>query len=460
MKRREFLQRCSLAAGAVALSGSNILAGGLQLTNSALGLHIGAKRYNVLFVLVDQWRYSAMGHGYHHDKVVRTPNLDKLAKDGAHWQWCYAAQPVCTPNRSAIITGRYPHQTNMESNNNLLPQEERCIAHEFTEAGYNCHYIGKWHMDGGALPGYVEPGWRRRGFTTFEGFNRGHGGSKYLSSASFDNDGNRIDDSVAGIYEPTYQTDMAINFIEKNKKHPFFCYLSWGPPHQDNTSTGYTPPPEHDIYDVSEMVLRPNVPDGTNATNQARYFGHCTAMDKEFGRLMDTLKKNGLEDNTLVVFNSDHGDMLRSHNLTYKGKPEEESCHIPLLMRLPDRIKPGQIITNSVNTVDLMPTILSLCGLNVPDTCVGKDKSSLALGQSMPEESIYCEYNTAWRMVVKDQLKLNIRSDGTRELFDLNIDPYELNDKIDDPSYASRKSELEAEYSAWKTKTGDTGAFA
>ena len=106
MKRREFLKRCSLAAGTMAALGTEVLAGGIEFANGTAKFRVGAKRYNVLFVLVDQWRYSAMGHGHYHDKVVKTPNLDKLAKDGAHWQWCYAAQPVCTPNRSAIITGR------------------------------------------------------------------------------------------------------------------------------------------------------------------------------------------------------------------------------------------------------------------------------------------------------------------------------------------------------------------
>lgn len=458
MKRRDFLKRCSLPAISMAALNSKVLAGGIQFANNSMGLRIGGKRYNVLFVLADQWRYSAMGHGYHHDKKIQTPHLDKLAKDGAHWQWCYATQPICTPNRAAIITSRYPHQTNMESNNKLLPQEERCIAHEFTDAGYTCHYIGKWHMDGGGVPGYVTPGWRRRGFTTFEGFNRGHGGSKYLNSSTYDNDGNLVND-IVGIYEPTYQTNLAINFIKQNKEHPFFCYLSWGPPHQDNTITGYTPPPEHDIYNASDMILRPNVSGTNNGTSQAKYFGHCTAMDSEFGRLMETLEQEGLTDNTLVVFNADHGDMLFSHGLTYKGKPEEESCHVPLLMRLPDRIKPGKVITNSVNSIDLMPTILSLCGLNVPDTCVGKDKSPLLLGETAPEESIYCEYQDAWRMVVKNQFKLIIRNvdggESITELFDLNSDPYELLNLLNSPAHTSIQSELESEYAAWKQKTGD-----
>ena len=219
MKRRDFLKICSLTTGATALWSSNVLAGGLGIANKALGLQIGAKRYNVLFVLADQWRFCTLGHGANHDPVVKTPNLDKLAKAGVHWSKYYAAHPVCTPNRSAIVTGRWPWQTGMNKNDLMLPPSETCIAQSFTDAGYKCHYIGKWHMDGTPLPGYVPKGWRRRGFTTFEGFNKGHGGSMYLSSASFDNDGNRVDDIVAGIYEPTYQTDLAINFIKQNKTH-------------------------------------------------------------------------------------------------------------------------------------------------------------------------------------------------------------------------------------------------
>jgi arylsulfatase A-like enzyme len=458
MNRREFLKNCSVTTGGIFMSCSNILAGGLQLANDTLGLQIGTRRYNVLLVLADQWRFCSLGHGPNHDPVIRTPNLDKLAKEGAQWSRCYAAHPVCTPNRSSIITGRWPWETGMNENDLMLPPSERCIAQEFTDAGYKCHYIGKWHMDGTPKPGYVPQTWRRRGFITFEGFNRGHGGSRYLDSKTYDNDGNLVGD-VAGTYEPTYQIDLAINFIEQNKNHPFFCYVSWGPPHQDDSGS-YTPPAELDIYNDEDMILRPNVPEGTGKSRQANYFGHCTAMDYEFGRLMNTLKDNGLDENTLVVFSADHGDMLYSHGLSYKSKPEEESWHVPLIMRLPGKIKGGQVVENLVSSADLMPTILSVCGHKAPKTCTGKDKSAAMTTQGMPDESIYGGVQDTWRAVVKGDYKLVIEGDGVTEtptkMYNLKTDPYELTNLVDDPGHTTVKTDLLAEIQLWKAKTSDS----
>jgi len=465
MKRREFLKKCSLAAGSVAALGSGALAGGIQFANNTMGLRIGAKRYNVLFVLADQWRFCSLSHGAHHDRLVRTPNLDKVAKQGAHWGRCYATHPVCTPNRSSIITGRWPWQTGMNKNDLMLPPSERCIAHEFTDAGYNCHYIGKWHMNGPGKfngAGYVPQDWHRRGFTTFEGFNRGHN-YWYHNSFMITDDG--VELSTLGLYpsdtyEPTFQTDFAIKFMEQNKNHPFFCYVSWGPPH-----TPYDDHPPEFSYNPADVVTRPNVPpesvgDAQGSLND--YFTHCTTMDHEFGRLMDTLEKEGLADNTLVVFSADHGDMHRSHNLTYKGKPEEESWHVPLIMRLPGKIKPGLVVDNLISSADLMPTILSICGLDLPGTCTGKDKSTAMSDSGMADESIYGGVQDEWRAVVKEDYKLVIEGNGDgvteipTKMYNLNTDPYEMTNLINDPVYDSVKTDLLAEIQIWKTKTSDS----
>ncbi len=441
--RREFLKQFA-AVGA----------GGYLLSNRTLDVSISAKRPNVLFVLADQWRNCSFSHGAHHDELVKTPNCDKLAEQGVRWSRCYSAHPLCTPNRSAIITGRFPHETGMIQNNLMLPPSERCMAQVFGDAGYRTHYIGKWHMDGQAKPGFVSPNWRRRGFATFEGFNRGH---FYYDSPTFTNNGVKMSATgqyVPGQFEPTFQTDLAIDFMKENKNRPFFCYLSWGPPH-----TPYNPPDSFDIYKPDDVVFRPNVVDG-NRNSLARYFGLCTSLDHEFGCLMQTLKELGLEDNTLVVFTADHGDCIKSHGIAHKNHPEEESCHIPLIMRLPGRLKNGQVADNLVSSIDLMPTILSICSLQVPRTCTGKDKSAAALvRQSLADESIYAEKAGDWRAVIMGPHKLVVESiDGVQtptKLFDLANDPYEMNNLVDLARYADPQATLLAELNAWKQKTYD-----
>jgi len=443
MNRREFLKR-SMAVGA----------GGFVLSNHSLEVALRVKRPNVLFVLADQWRDCSFSHGPNHDQLVQTPNLDKLARQGARWTRCYSAHPLCTPNRSAIITGRFPHETGMIQNSLMLPPTERCIADVFSEAGYRTLYIGKWHMDGQAKPGFVPPGWRRRGFQSFLGFNRGH---FYYDSPTFTNDGLRMSDTgqyTTGQYEPTFQTDLAIDFIRLNKNRPFFCFLSWGPPH-----TPYSPPPDFDIYRPEDVVFRPNVVNG-NRTSLAKYFGLCTSLDHEFGRLLNVLDETGLKENTLVVFTADHGDGHRSHGIAHKNEPEEESCHIPLIMRLPGRLGPGRTVETLVSSVDLMPTILCICSLPVPPTCTGKDKSTAALGgRGLPDASIYAEKAGDWRAVVMGPHKLVVESiDGIQratKLFNLADDPYEMSNLVEKTEHKDVLASLLAELEVWKERTND-----
>ena len=259
-------------------------------------------------------------------------------------------------------------------------------------------------------------------------------------------------------YEPTVQADLAMTFMKDNKNHPFFCMVSWGPPH-----TPYGDHPAEYQYNAADVVPRLNVPDAYLSAAKGTlddYFAHCNAIDHEIGRLMDFLDKEGLTDNTLVIFSADHGDMHRSHAMTYKGKPEEESWHVPLLMRLPGEIKPGKIVDNPISSADLMPTILSVCGLNAPATCTGRDKSAAMTEAGMADESIYGGVKDTWRAVVKGDYKLVVEVvDGNQvvsKMFDLKDDPYEMENRAFNSDYDSIKTDLLAEIEMWKLRTQDS----
>jgi arylsulfatase A-like enzyme len=316
-------------------------------------------------------------------------------------------------------------------------------------------------MDGAPRPGFVPPGWRRRGVQTFEGFNRGHWyptGAQY-----FTNDGRLLHPDI---YEPTYQADLAMGFLKRNRNHPFFCYLSWGPPH-----TPYKPPPQWNIYNREGIVWRDNVPaavrqDAWTKDAAAGYYGLSSSLDHELGRILRFLDDEDLTRNTLVVFTSDHGDMLGSHGAYEKSKPEEESLHIPLYMRLPGRIPAGTRTETLLSSVDLMPTILTLCGLKTPSSAIGQELSSAALGIASPKvDFVYAEgqmrlrdkisgaeerrgaqgvsLGKEWRAVVTPQHKLAVRYDGTvAGLFDREKDPYEMHNLAEERSAAALRRDL------------------
>ena len=428
---------------------------------------------NLLFVLTDQWRSSAFGFGS--DAIVRTPHLDRLASEGANWRRAYAANPVCTPNRACILTGRYSHQTGMIKNDLQLPPAETCWPQVFRDAGYATHYVGKWHLDGTPKPGFVPPGWRRRGFATFEGFNRGH---QYHKPWGFDDQGRSLEDlagtDLRDYYEPAMQTDSAIGFMRRNRNRPFACYLSWGPPH-----TPFRPPRDFRRYTPEEITLRPNVPEdhGEQARKDlAGYYGLCESLDHQIGRITAFLDESGLSENTLVVFSSDHGELAGSHGKYRKGEPEDESLSVPLLMRLPGRIPAGTEPQALINSVDLMPTMLALCGLPEPGSCAGRDLSGAVLeDRETPQvESVYCEGRVAnppnaqpnpnnsdprpWRSIVTARHKLTVRGNygAVDSLYDLQDDPYELRNLADVPEAKSMAGDLLAELRSWGTATEDS----
>ncbi len=383
---------------------------------------------NVLFVLVDQWRFSAFSHST--DPLVQTPHIDALASQGALFRRAYATNPVCTPNRSCIITSRYCHQHRMVGNDIMLPPDNTpCLGEVFHDGGYDTHYIGKWHMDGDAKPGFVPQGWRRRGFETFEGFNRGH---LYYDSKTFTNDGDPL--PIEG-FEPVAQADLAIQYMKARRDKPFFCYLSWGPPH-----TPYRPPQGYRRYlePGAKLEWRDNVPKDWRESQVGRrelggYYGLCEALDDEMGRILRFLDESGLAENTIVVFTADHGDMHGSHNFTRKGRPEEESLHIPLIVRWPNKIRSGAKVDTLTTSIDLMPTLTAMAGLHVPSRCEGRNHASdLLAGRDAQIESVYTQGRTTsaegqWRALVTPTHKLAVYGNSQNtKLFDLEKDPCEL----------------------------------
>jgi arylsulfatase A-like enzyme len=365
---------------------------------------------NIVYIFADQMRFSAMGcmagvaGAADEPSCVKTPNLDRLAADGILFENAFSTTPVCSPHRTGLQTGKYSHVTGFK-----LSPRELTLPQILGRAGYRTGYVGKWHMtphEHLTESGYVLPEFRQ-GWDYFAGLEVSH---KYFDTSIFIGD-DRTPIRVPG-YEPAFQTDLAIEFLRQNKGRPNFLMLSWGPPHNP-----YTPPDEHDLYSPELLPLRPNIPkeyEGQARRSIAGYYGLVSSLDHEIGRITVALDELGLADNTLLCFSSDHGDMLYSLGQRLKRRPWDEAARIPLIMRWPDRLDGGQRRDFVLGSVDFMPTLLGLVGLEAPKTVQGQDRSGpVRLGRGGEPTEIFLEqiapgntaHNAQWRAIrTKDWL--------------------------------------------------------
>jgi arylsulfatase A-like enzyme len=287
---------------------------------------------------------------------------------------------------------------------------------------------------------------RRRGFDYWAAYNVAH---QHYGSVYFRDTPEPI---RPGGFESDYQTGLAIDFIRQKSAQPFFLYLSWVAPHSP-----FTPPARFAIYDPSQIHLRPNVPESSEAEarkNAAGYYGLCTAVDENLGRLLVELDRSGLTEDTIVVFTSDHGYMLESHGLDSIDLFYEESARIPLLIRYPRRFKAGTENDSLVSNVDYAPTLLALCGLERLDGMQGANFTERRA------ESIYAEGMLGdpgeWRTVVRGMDKLVVDSHlKVTHLYNLGQDPYEMKNLAEDSSERRKRDELLALLRRWILRTSD-----
>jgi len=423
---------------------------------------------NLLFVFADQMR--GMDLGCAGNPEVRTPNLDRLAGEGLRFTHAYANCPVCTPSRASLLTGRYPLTCRVIANDLPLPEEEVTLAEILKEQGYRTGYVGKWHLDGVPRARFTPPGPRRQGFDYWAVWNCAH---DYFNGQVFRDTPDPI--SLPG-YEPVGQTDLALEFLQQADDRPFCLFLSWGPPHDPYEQV---PDAYKSLYDPLQLTLRPNVrpiqPGPHDLSGQrdprttlACYYAHITALDEQFGRLMAFLDEHRLADNTLVVFTSDHGDMLWSQGRMKKQQPWEESISIPFLVRGPGITPTGGCCDLLFSVVDMAPTLLAWMGFPVPEPMEGTDlspalggerisgPSSVFLMDLVTMDEAYHQGLREWRGLRTPRYTYARWADGAGWLlYDNEADPYQLRNRIDDPEAQDLRGRLEAELQEWLYRTGD-----
>ena len=380
-----------------------------------------SKRPNILFIFADQYRRASLGF-LGQDPVV-TPNLDKLAKEGVFFSNAVSNHPLSSPFRGMLMTGKYPLSNGVLANchsgrtefGNYLKKDEICFSDVLANNGYSAGYVGKWHLDGPApTPKGEKEIWdtwcppdARHGFSFWYayGTHNQHNNPYYWTTNAAENEITTVNQ-----WSPEHEADIIIEYLkntnnQRSKDEPFAMFWSINPPHTPFNQVPEKYRKHYEGRDYKSVLNRPNVQFKDNKevkrgdrgvekgiVKAADYFACVNGVDDQIGRVITQLKEMGLYENTIIVFTSDHGEMLGSHGLMYKNVWFSEAYEIPLIVHYPAKIKPKKEDL-LISVPDYMPTMLGLVGLGdkVPAAVEGKDYSKVFFNKKVirPDKQLY-----------------------------------------------------------------------
>ena len=416
-------------------------------------------RPNILIVLSDQLRRHALS--CYGDPDARTPHTAQLAADGVACDQACSTYPICVPFRFTMMTGEYAHTRLVPGIEWRMSPAERTLADEFNDAGYETVYIGKWHLDGGhGRMGSAVQTNRCPVKRAYQGrWQKWYGFE--LRNEPFDTCYFEDDDPTPRRIDG-YQTDglfdLGMNYLRdgRDAARPFCMVISVEPPHDP-----FAAPEElQDAWEQRDITLPPNFEaEDDNHRNQLirdrqRYNAMVENLDANVGRLRSFLAEHDLADDTVLVFLSDHGELAGAHGLRAKQWPYEESVGIPLIVYDPRHSdRAGTRLSAPTCSEDLFPTFLGLAGLTPQNDLPGANLAPLIHGESdqLDREGVLLEfvaelrerppfYNAVWRGFRSERFKYTVKGDkfGAEpwQFFDLENDPYEMRNLIEDPAWA------------------------
>lgn len=481
-------------------------------------------RLNILFIMTDQMRadcLSSLGH-----PVVKTPHLDALASEGVLFKQAYVQAAVCGPSRMCFYTGRYPHVTRSPWNEVPLPGDEKTMGHYFSDAGYQAALCGKTHYTADPLTDPESQPEKGIDHATLAGLEtwelndgRGDGWLQYLREKGYDEDicahpfsvnipeGGEKDHAAYPTLvrkedsDTAFMTNRAMAFLADVGETPWFLHLSYFKPHLPIVA----PYPYNEMYDPADSpkpnripeelenphpfhipyrIERKSVPfDEEQVWRQRRatYYGLITEIDNHLGRLFDFMKENGLWDNTLIVFTSDHGEYVGDHWMFEKELFYDEAYNVPFIVRDPRAaadVTRGLVNEDFVESVDVVPTFLETCGLAIPEAIQGRSLVPIIMNERPADwrTEVHADWDFRFYWTPK---QLGIPPEKCRGwmvrdthfkywhfngmpdvLFDLSEDPQELYNVAEDAEYTEVVQTYRLKLMDWRMSNEDVSRVA
>ena len=498
--RREFLATLSAAA-----LGANLIGCGRR-----------AQKPNLLFIWTDEQRADTM-RAYGNGKI-HAPNLNKLASESIVFRRAYVSQPVCTPSRSTVMTGLWPHSNSCVANNIPLPRNVPCLPEIVNDPDYRTGYFGKWHLGDEVFAQHGFQEWVSIEDMYWKYYSKGRDRNTkssywhFLKELGYKPDTDRGDFSRGFAArlplehcKPKFLESKAIDFLQRHRREPFMLFINFLEPHMpfygplDNEHD----PAEIDLPKNFNDPLEENEPlryrllrkryrqkgfEGHNLKTErgwrrliANYWGLVTQVDLSVGAILKALQDLGLADNTIVVYTSDHGDMMGAHQLLAKTVMYEESVRVPWLMRIPWFSRQQRLIDSRVSHIDLVPTLLELLNVDGRESFPGQSLLPRIKGQEVKEKDVFIEWNPPMRQQERRKLDVSavddpverarlasirtvITPDGWKlclsdldksQLFNLHKDPLETTNLFDSKEYQDVISRLRERIHQWQTRVDD-----
>ena len=461
------------------------------------------KKPNILFIMPDQFRQSAMGF-LNQDPVI-TPNIDRLASEGLVLSNAVSSYPVCSPYRGQLFTGQYPWSNGLIGNCNTgttqfgvyLHPDKECLTDILSHNGYDCGYVGKWHLDTPEVSDLPYIGARRNDGQVWDAYTPKHRRhninfwhaygchDQHLTPHYWHNDDAVEDVRQVNEWSPKYEAGVIVEYIEnkdgavRDSEKPFILFWSPNPPH---TPFEEVPEKYKELYKgktPEDLLIRPNAlvadelegmpkswNEGDNLSRQLakehvlNYFAAVSGVDEQVGRVLDALERSGLEEDTIVIFTSDHGELMGSHLKMHKSLWYDECFKVPFIIRYPKKIDPG---TKEffLNPPDIMPTLLEMLGLEdqLPSDVEGESRAKFIFTDDTPEidEGYFINPGFNGRGVRNKRYCFvtirNQHDDETYILFDMKNDPYQMKNVAKE--YPEVVKEMRERLEDWLVRTND-----